>query len=76
MLAATRGIAGFGAGMLISEYLGSDRRRVIGWALFLAGALSTIPIGIRLFRRRRSDESMAFPREPRRPNAAAPAMPA
>ena len=56
LIAATRGMIGFGAGLLISERLGHDRRRAVGWALLTTGALSTIPLAIRLFRRRADDQ--------------------
>ena len=50
LIGGTRGMIGLGAGLLISEYLGYDRRRMVGWALLAVGALSTIPIALRLRR--------------------------
>jgi hypothetical protein len=44
LIAATRGMAGAGVGLLIASKLSPQKRKVIGWPLFLAGALSTIPI--------------------------------
>jgi hypothetical protein len=44
LIAATRGMAGFGLGVLLSNRIPEAHRRTVGWALFLAGALSTIPL--------------------------------
>lgn len=55
IVAATRAMAGAGAGLLISDYLRADTRRTLGWTLLAIGALSTIPIAMTLFGRR--DES-------------------
>ncbi len=44
ILASTRVMAGAGAGLLLSEWLGPEKRKAVGWTLFLIGALSTIPI--------------------------------
>lgn len=52
LISGTRGLIGFGLGLLVSDRLVSDRRRVLGIALVAAGALSTIPLAIRVFRRR------------------------
>jgi len=55
IVAATRGMAGAGAGLLISDFLRPETRRTLGWTLLAIGALSTIPIAMTLFGRR--DES-------------------
>jgi hypothetical protein len=51
LIAATRGMLGFGAGMLLAEHVGRDRRKVVGSVLLGIGALSTIPLAIRFLRR-------------------------
>lgn len=53
-VAATRGLAGFGAGLLVSEFLEKDERRKIGWALLALGAATTVPIAVRVFGPRRT----------------------
>jgi hypothetical protein len=53
LIAATRGMAGFGIGLLVADRIGRDRRKTIGAALFAAGALATIPLAIRALRRHR-----------------------
>ena len=50
VLAATRGLIGFGAGLLLSNKLSRKNRTLIGLPLFVAGLASTIPIAIHLFR--------------------------
>lgn len=52
LIAGTRGMLGLGLGLLISERLGSNQRRSVGWTLVIAGALSTIPLAVQLFRGR------------------------
>jgi hypothetical protein len=49
LLAATRGIAGVGIGLLLSNLISAPRRKIIGLTLFSAGALSTVPIMRHLF---------------------------
>ena len=50
-VAATRGALGVGIGLLAANRFGRRRRRVIGATLAIAGALSTIPAAIAIFRR-------------------------
>lgn len=52
LIAATRGAIGFGVGLLMADKLRGERRRVIGWSLFLTGLASTIPIALHVFSRR------------------------
>jgi hypothetical protein len=52
LLAATRGMAGAGAGLLVANYLRPDVRRTVGWTLLAIGALSTIPIALSIFGKR------------------------
>ena len=48
-VAATRGMAGAGIGLLVSEFIPRDVRRSVGWTLLAIGALTTIPIAVTLF---------------------------
>lgn len=52
VVAATRGMAGAGIGLLVAGLLRPDTRRALGWTLLTIGALSTIPIAMTLFGRR------------------------
>jgi hypothetical protein len=49
LIAATRGAIGFGAGLLLAEKLKGERRKLLGWSLFLSGLASTVPIAMHLF---------------------------
>jgi hypothetical protein len=52
LVAATRGMAGAGAGLLLADFLRPDTRRTLGWALLGIGALTTIPIAMALVGKR------------------------
>ena len=43
-VAATRGMAGAGLGLLASNYMTSETRRHVGWTLLGIGLLTTAPI--------------------------------
>ena len=49
LIAATRGVIGFGAGLLMSGKIKREHRRALGWTLFLSGLASTIPIAMHVF---------------------------
>lgn len=67
LMSATRGLIGFGAGLLLSERfserLGRHRRRAVGWSLLATGLVSTIPLAVRFMRRRREESSEAYETE-------------
>lgn len=48
-VAATRGMAGAGVGLLLSNLLSPPERKALGWTLLAIGALTTIPIAARVF---------------------------
>jgi hypothetical protein len=52
LVAATRGMAGAGAGLLVADRIGADKRKTLGWTLFLIGVLSTIPLMLQVFGKR------------------------
>ena len=54
LIAITRGVLGLGIGLLLAERIRKHQRRRLGAALAGIGALSSIPLGIRLLRRRRA----------------------
>lgn len=49
LIAATRGAIGFGAGLLLADKLKQERRKALGWSLFLSGLASTVPIAMHVF---------------------------
>ena len=52
IVAATRGMAGAGIGLLLASYLRPETRRAVGWTLLAVGALTTIPIVMALIGKR------------------------
>jgi hypothetical protein len=55
LIAATRGAIGFGAGLLLAEKFKRERRKVLGWSLFLSGLASTVPIAMHLFGKKQTE---------------------
>jgi hypothetical protein len=53
LIAGTRGMLGAGAALLLANRLKDRQRKTIGWGLFLFGALSTVPLAIDIFAKRR-----------------------
>lgn len=50
-VAATRGLAGAGIGLLLADQMRPQARRAVGWTLLAIGALTTVPIAVSLLRR-------------------------
>jgi hypothetical protein len=57
LIAATRGMIGFGAGLLVANKIKRERRKVVGWTLFLSGLASTVPIAMHVFARKDGSET-------------------
>ena len=53
LIAGTRVMAGAGGALLLADKLKDDKRKMIGWTLFLIGALSTIPLAMDVFSKRK-----------------------
>ena len=49
LIGGTRVALGLGLGFLLKDKLNDDQRKAAGWALFLVGALSTIPLALEVF---------------------------
>lgn len=49
LIAGTRGMLGAGIALLLADKLNEDQRKAAGWAMFLIGAISTIPLVINVF---------------------------
>ena len=54
LIAGTRGMLGAGIGLLLADKLTEDQRKGMGWALIAIGAVTTIPLAMIVFSRRRS----------------------
>jgi hypothetical protein len=53
LIAGTRVMLGLGAGLLLADIVREDQRKKIGWRLFLIGCISTIPLAIDVFSKRK-----------------------
>jgi hypothetical protein len=53
LIAGTRGMLGAGIALLIGDRLDQKQRKAVGWTLFLVGAISTIPLVMQVFSKRR-----------------------
>ncbi len=53
LIAATRGMLGAGAGLLLADRLNDDQRKAAGWTLLTVGVISTIPLLIDVLSKRR-----------------------
>lgn len=53
LIAITRAALGAGVGLLLANRLSEEQRRSAGWALFLLGALTTVPLAFEVFGGRR-----------------------
>ncbi len=53
LLVGTRGLLGAGLGLLLAERVNADQRRAVGWALVTIGVVTTIPLALMVFNRRK-----------------------
>lgn len=53
LFAGTRAALGGGVALLLADKLTKDQRKAVGWTLFMVGVITTIPLGILAFARRR-----------------------
>jgi hypothetical protein len=58
MIAATRAVLGGGFALLFADRLSDRERKLAGWALFLAGAASTVPLAKLVFDKLRAGEDL------------------
>ena len=53
LVSGTRGMLGAGIGLLLADKLNDHQRKGVGWTLVAIGALTTIPLAMIVFGRRR-----------------------
>lgn len=53
LVAGTRGMLGAGIALLLADKLNDRQRKGVGWTLVAVGALTTIPLAMIVFGRRR-----------------------
>ena len=56
LILGTRAALGGGVALLLSEHLDKEQRKAVGWTLFLVGAVTTIPLLMMVFGKRRSSQ--------------------
>ncbi len=59
LIAGTRGMLGAGIGLLLADKLSDQQRKGVGWTLVAIGALTTIPLAMIVFSRRRTGNSLS-----------------
>ncbi len=52
LIGGTRAVLGLGLGLLLKDRLSEDQRKAAGWALFLVGALSTVPLALEVLHKK------------------------
>ncbi len=53
LFAGTRAALGGGVALLLADRLTREQRKAVGWTLFMVGAVTTIPLVILAFAKRR-----------------------
>ena len=53
LIGGTRALVGAGVALLLADRFDDGQRKAVGWALFLVGAVSTIPLVIDVLSKRR-----------------------
>ena len=53
LLVGTRGLLGAGLGLLLAERVNADQRRAVGWVLVAIGVVTTVPLALMVFNRRK-----------------------
>jgi hypothetical protein len=53
LIGGTRGMLGAGVALLLGDKLDRSKRRMLGWTLLTIGALSTIPLAVDVFGKRK-----------------------
>ncbi len=53
LIAATRGMLGAGIALLLADKLSPEQRKAVGWTLAAVGAVTTIPLALEVFAKRR-----------------------
>jgi hypothetical protein len=61
LIAATRVALGAGAALLLGSRLSANQRKAVGWTLLAVGAVTSVPIFMRVY-----DSGMSFDRNKRR----------
>jgi hypothetical protein len=55
LIGGTRGLLGVGLALLLGSRMTEEQRKAVGWALFLIGAISTIPIVLNVLQKQQQN---------------------
>ena len=56
LIGGTRGLLGAGLALLLGNRINEDQRKALGWAMFLIGAITTIPLAMNVFYKQSQSE--------------------
>ena len=56
LIAATRGMLGAGAALLLADCLDEEQRRAVGWTLVAVGVVTTVPLVLDVLGKRVPEE--------------------
>jgi len=55
LIGGTRGLLGAGLALLLGNRMNEEQRKAVGWALFLIGAISTIPLVLNVLQKQQQN---------------------
>ena len=55
LIGGTRGVLGAGLALLLANRIDDGQRKALGWAMFLIGAITTIPLAMNVFCKSKSE---------------------
>jgi len=55
LIGGTRGLLGAGLALLLGHRMNEEQRKAVGWALFLIGAISTIPLVLNVLQKQQQN---------------------
>jgi hypothetical protein len=63
LIAGTRAALGAGVALLLGDLLPKEKRKAVGWTLFLVGAVTTVPLLFEVLGKRVEEREIARPSE-------------
>jgi hypothetical protein len=63
IIAGTRAALGAGVALLLGDLLPKEKRKAVGWTLFLVGAVTTVPLLIEVLGKSVEEREIARPSE-------------
>jgi hypothetical protein len=60
LIAGTRAALGAGVALLLGDLLPQERRKAVGWTLFLVGAVTTVPLLVEVLGKRVEEREVVY----------------